>query len=145
MQMYIPEAIRFHISHTSHLWQKDNTMDATKKTLGRADRIGQQLGNYRLIGLLEQGKFSGSYLGEHTSSRQQVVVNVLQPMLADDLAQTFFQQTYALSQLTHPHILPVREAGRTEDHLPFLVFDSVPHITLQQLYPKGTAQPLARI
>jgi serine/threonine protein kinase len=120
-------------------------MDATKKTLGRAERIGQQLGNYRLIGLLEQGKFSGSYLGEHTSSKQQAVVNVLQLMLADDLAQSFFQQTYTLSQLTHPHILPIREAGRTEDHLPFLVFDSVPHITLQQLYPKGTAHPLTRI
>jgi eukaryotic-like serine/threonine-protein kinase len=103
------------------------------------------LGNYRLIGLLEQGKFSGSYLGEHISSKQQAVVNVLQLMLADDLAQSFLQQTYTLSQLTHPHILPIREAGRTEDHLPFLVFDSVPHITLQQLYPKGTTYPLARI
>ncbi|MBA2681374.1 MAG: protein kinase, partial [Ktedonobacteraceae bacterium] len=120
-------------------------MDATKKTVGSAERIGQQLGNYRLIGLLEQGKFSGSYLGEHITTRQQAVVNVLQPMLADDLAQSFLQQTYALGQLVHPHILSIREAGRTEDHLPYLVFDSVPHITLQKLYPKGTAQPLARI
>ena len=120
-------------------------MDATKKTVSRADRIGQQLGNYRLIGLLEQGKFAGSYLGEHTSSKQQAVVNVLQPMLADDLTPTFLQQTYTLGQLSHPHILPIREAGRTEEHLPFLVFDSVSHITLQQLYPKGSAQPLTRI
>jgi eukaryotic-like serine/threonine-protein kinase len=120
-------------------------MDATKKTLGSTERIGQQLGNYRLIGLLEQGKFSGSYLGEHISSKQQVVVNILQPMLANDLTQSFLQQTYILGQLTHPHILLVREAGRTEEHLPFLVFDSVPHITLQHLHPKGTAYPLARI
>ena len=143
--MQMLNTTRFHISHEATSEQGEDTMDATKKTLGRADRIGQQLGNYRLIGLLEQGKFSGSYLGEHTSSKQQAVVNVLQPMLADDLAQSFFQQTYSLNQLIHPHILPIREAGRTEDHLPFLVFDSVSHITLRQLYPKASAQPLTRI
>lgn len=120
-------------------------MDETKRTMSRVVRIGQQLGNYRLIGVLEQGKFSGSYLGEQSASRQQVVVEVLQPSLTEDLAQGFFQQTYRLSQLVHSHILHIREAGLTDDHLPFLVFDYIPHILLQQLYPKGNAQPLARI
>lgn len=120
-------------------------MDEIKRNISRAIRIGQQLGNYRLIGVLEQGKFSGSYLGEHITSKRQVVVNVLQPSLAEDLAKSFFQQTYMLSQLVHPHILHIREAGLTEDHLPFLVFDYIAHVPLQQLYPKGTAQPLARI
>ncbi|MBV9710857.1 MAG: protein kinase [Ktedonobacteraceae bacterium] len=120
-------------------------MDETKSNKNRAIRIGQQLGNYRLIGVLDQGKFSGCYLGERISSKQQIVVDVLQPSLAEDLAKSFFQQTYALSQLVHPHILHIHEAGLTEDHLPFLVFDYVVHVPLQQLYPKGTAQPLTRI
>jgi eukaryotic-like serine/threonine-protein kinase len=120
-------------------------MDEMKRNTRGVVRIGQQLGNYRLIGVLEQGKFSGSYLSEHISSRQQAVIEVLQPELTKELAQSFFQQTYRLSQLSHPHILPIREAGLTDDHLPFLVFDYVPHILLQQLYPKGTMQPLTRI
>ncbi len=120
-------------------------MDEIKRNISRAIRIGQQLGNYRLIGVLEQGKFSGSYLGEHISSKQQSVVNVLQPSLTEDLTKSFLQQTYMLSQLVHPHILPIREAGLTEDHLPFLVFDYIAHVPLQQLYPKGTVQPLARV
>jgi eukaryotic-like serine/threonine-protein kinase len=120
-------------------------MDEIKRNTRGVVRIGQQLGNYRLIGVLEQGKFSGSYLGEHISSKQQAVIEVLQPALTKDLAQSFFQQTYKLSQLSHPHILPIREAGLTDDHLPFLVFAYVPHILLQQLYPKGTMQPLTRV
>ncbi len=90
-------------------------MDGTKRNSDRAIHIGQQLGNYRLIGVLEQGKFAGSYLGEHISSKQQVAVNVLQPKLADDLTKSFLQQTYIFSQLTHPHILSIREAGLTEE------------------------------
>ena len=46
------------------------------------DRTGQQLGTYRLIRLLGQGEFADVYLAEHTPSKKQVTLKVLQTQLA---------------------------------------------------------------
>lgn len=43
-----------------------------------ADRIGQQLGNYRLIRLLGQGGFAEVYLGEHVYLKTSAAIKVLQ-------------------------------------------------------------------
>jgi len=42
-----------------------------------AERIGQQLGNYRLIRLLGEGSFANVYLGEHTHLDTQAAIKVL--------------------------------------------------------------------
>ena len=42
------------------------------------DRVGQQLGNYRLLRLLGQGGFADVYLGEHMYLRTQAAIKVLQ-------------------------------------------------------------------
>jgi len=39
-----------------------------------ADRVGQQLGNYRLIQLLGQGYFADVYLGEHIHLNTQAAI-----------------------------------------------------------------------
>ena len=41
-----------------------------------ADRVGQQLGNYRLIRLLGQGGFAEVYLGEHMRLGMQAAIKV---------------------------------------------------------------------
>ncbi len=47
-----------------------------------ADRVGQQLGNYRLTRLIGQGGFGEVYLGEHVYLRTQAAIKVLQVRLA---------------------------------------------------------------
>src|SRR5215471_11074401 len=51
------------------------------------DRIGQQLGNYRLISLLGKGGFANVYLGEHVFLKTQAAIKLLQMKVAaaDDL------------------------------------------------------------
>ncbi len=40
------------------------------------DRVGQQLGNYRLVCLLGEGAFAEVYLGEHVHLGRQVAIKV---------------------------------------------------------------------
>src|ERR671923_39249 len=46
-----------------------------------ADRVGQQLGNYRLIQLLGQGGFAEVYLGEHIHLKTLAALKVLSACL----------------------------------------------------------------
>ncbi len=46
------------------------------------DRVGQQLGNYRLISLLGRGSFAEVYLGEHVYLETQAAIKVLHTQLA---------------------------------------------------------------
>jgi len=43
-----------------------------------ADRVGQQLDDYRLIRLLGAGNFGEVYLGEHIHYQTQVAVHFIQ-------------------------------------------------------------------
>ena len=45
-------------------------------------RVGQQLGNYRLLRLLGAGGFAEVYLGEHVYLNTQAAIKVLQTRLA---------------------------------------------------------------
>jgi serine/threonine protein kinase len=47
------------------------------------ERLGQQLGNYRLIRLLGEGGFAEVYLGEHVYLKTQAAVKVLQVLVMD--------------------------------------------------------------
>ena len=47
------------------------------------DRVGQQLGNYRLVRLLGRGGFAEVYLGEHLRFNQQTAIKVLHTYLTD--------------------------------------------------------------
>jgi hypothetical protein len=47
-----------------------------------ADRIGQQLGNYRLTRLLGEGGFAQVYLGEHIHLGTEAAIKVLTTRLS---------------------------------------------------------------
>ena len=52
-----------------------------------ADRVRQQLGNYRLIRLLGKGGFAEVYLGEHLYLKNRAALKVLRASLADEDAE----------------------------------------------------------
>ena len=48
------------------------------------ERLGQQLGNYRLIRLLGEGGFAEVYLGEHVYLKTQAAVKVSELVTEND-------------------------------------------------------------
>src|SRR5205085_3734018 len=109
-----------------------------------ADRVGEQLGNYRLTRLLGQGGFAEVYLGEHVYLKTLAALKVLETELSEQDAANFVQEAQTLARLSHPHIVRVLDFA-VEDGTPFLVIEYAPHGTLRQRYPKGTCLPLEMI
>jgi predicted ATPase/DNA-binding CsgD family transcriptional regulator len=100
-------------------------------------RVGQQLGNYRLMQLLERGNFAEVYLGTHIYLNTQAAIKVLHGELAHQDMEGFLTEARTIARLRHPHIVQVLDFG-VEDMTPFLVMDYAPGGNLRELHPKGT-------
>ncbi|HEY4036087.1 MAG TPA: serine/threonine-protein kinase, partial [Ktedonobacteraceae bacterium] len=101
------------------------------------ERIGQQLGSYRLVHLLGQGGFADVYLGEHIHLQTLAAVKVLQMRLVGSNLEQFRNEARTIASLIHPHIVRVLDFG-VENGVPFLVMEYAPHGALRQAYPAGT-------
>ena len=104
-------------------------------------RVGQRLGNYRLIQLLDKGAFAEVYLGEHVYLQNYAAVKILLTSFNDKEKQHFLSEAQTLARLTHPNIVQVREFA-VERGIPFLAMDYAPAGSLQQRYPKGSSLSL---
>src|SRR5579885_96012 len=108
------------------------------------DYSGLRLGNYQLERLLGQGGFADVYLGTHVYLKTQVAIKVLQTRLTGEDVDAFLNEARTIASLVHPHIVRVLDSG-IENSLPFLVMDYAPHGTLRRLFPRGVAQPPAKL
>jgi peptide/nickel transport system substrate-binding protein len=108
------------------------------------DRVGQQLGNYRLVSLLGQGGYAEVYLGQHVRFKQQTAIKVLHAHLSEQEAQHFQQEAETIATLAHPGMIRVLDFD-VQEGLPFLVMDYAQGGSLRQRYPKGSLVPLPMI
>ncbi len=108
------------------------------------DRVGQQLGNYRLVTLLGQGGYAEVYLGQHVRLNLQAAIKVLHTHLTDREAAHFQQEAETIATLVHPSIVRIFDFD-VLDGVPFLVMDYAPNGSLRQRYPKGTVVPFPQI
>ena len=108
------------------------------------DRVGQQLGNYRLIHRLGEGGFAEVYLGEHVYLKTQAAVKVLLVRLAGDSLEDFLTEARTVAGLKHPHIVRVLDFG-VDSNTPFLVMDYASKGTLRQYHPRGSRVPLKSV
>jgi WD40 repeat protein len=106
-----------------------------------ADRVGQQLGNYRLLRLIGQGGFGEVYLGEHVYLQRQAAIKVLSVRLEKEDMEGFLNEARTIARLEHPNIVQVLEFG-VESGIPFLVMSYAPNGTLRQRHPRGTTLPI---
>jgi serine/threonine protein kinase/tetratricopeptide (TPR) repeat protein len=108
------------------------------------DRVGQQLGNYRLLRLLGRGGFAEVYLGEHRYLKSHAALKVLRTQLTDEDAHQFVQEAQLLASLSHPHIVRILDFA-VQEGMPFLVMEYAPGGTLRTRHPKQTQLTLEMI
>jgi serine/threonine protein kinase len=109
-----------------------------------ANRVGERLGNYRLVRLLGQGGFAEVYLGEHVYLNTQAAVKVLHTQLTGSEKDKFQAEARTVAHLKHPNIVQVREFGIDGD-VPFLIMSYAPNGNLRQRHPLGKPLPLPTI
>ena len=107
-------------------------------------RLGQQVGNYRLVRQIGHGGFADVYLGEHRYLKSYAALKVLQVSLSDEDVQRFLTEAQTLVRLRHPHIVRVLEYA-VERGTPVLVMDYAPGGTLRDRHPRGSVLSLAVI
>jgi serine/threonine protein kinase len=99
------------------------------------NRVGQQLGNYRLTRLLGQGGFADVYLGEHIHLNTQAALKVMQMRLVGTNLEEFRNEARTIATLNHPNIISILDFGQ-EEGIPFLVMEYASNGSLRQLYPR---------
>src|SRR5438876_1831285 len=105
------------------------------------DRVGQQLGNYRLLTLLGKGSFAEVYLGQHLGFNQQAAIKVLHTHLTGKEAEHFQREAETIAALAHPGVVRVFDFD-IEESMAFLVMEYAPNGTLRRRHPKGEVVPL---
>jgi outer membrane protein assembly factor BamB len=106
------------------------------------NRIGQQMGGYRLLSLLGRGSFGTVYLAQSTPQQQPVALKLLQmPLSSQEEFKSFLNEARTM-RLQHPHIVPLLDFGTSREDLPYLVMEYLPGGTLRDRYPRGTRLPL---
>lgn len=108
------------------------------------ERVGQQLGNYRLIRYLGEGGFAAVYLGEHIELGTKAAIKLLHLHLGNEDITSFRNEARTVAHLSHPHIVRVFDFD-TQAGIPYLVMDYAPFGTLRERYPRGTKLPLSTV
>ena len=82
-------------------------------------RVGSDLAGYRIESLLGWGGMSVVYLAEDLRLKRKVALKLLEAGLARDASfrDRFLYESELAASIDHPNIVPIYEAGRTEDLL----------------------------
>ncbi len=112
--------------------------------MAQRDRIGQQLGNYRLTRLLGHGGFAEVYLGEHTFLGTMAAIKILRMQVTENDIAQFQQEARLLASLKHPSIVRILDFG-IDMQTPYLVMEYAPNGTLRTRHPKGSSLPISTV
>ena len=104
------------------------------------DKIGQQIGNYRLVSLLGSGGFTEVYLGRHVHRQHlQAAIKILHTKPGRIYQKWFLLLAETIASLKHPHIIRIIDFGiERADNTPYLIMDYAPGGTLRARHPKGS-------
>jgi serine/threonine protein kinase len=82
-------------------------------------RVGTELAGYRIEALLGFGGMSVVYLAQDLRLNRKVALKLVASSLAEDEAfrDRFLRESQLAASIDHPNIVPIYEAGATEDLL----------------------------
>jgi serine/threonine protein kinase len=107
-------------------------------------RIGTELGGYRILEQLGRGGTSVVYRAEHVRLGRQAALKLLSPGLGDaDFSDRFLRESRLAASLDHPNIVPVYDAGE-EDGLLYIAMAYVEGTDLKTLVTHEGPLPLGR-
>jgi protein kinase-like protein len=107
-------------------------------------RIGTELGGYRIVEQLGRGGTSVVYRAEHVRLGRPAALKLLSPGLGEnDFAERFMRESRLAASLDHPAIVPVFDAGE-EDGLLWIAMACVEGTDLKTLLAEEGSLPPRR-
>jgi serine/threonine protein kinase len=105
-------------------------------------RVGTELAGYRIESLLGWGGMSVVYLAEDLRLKRRVALKLLATRLAGDetFRERFLRESELAASIDHPNIVPIFEAGATEELL-FIVMRYVEGRDLRERLRHGPLGP----
>jgi WD40 repeat protein len=105
-------------------------------------RVGTELAGYRIESLLGFGGMSVVYLAEDQRLKRKVALKLLAAGLAEDesFRDRFLRESELAASIDHPNIVPIYEAGTTEDLL-FIAMRYVEGRDLKRRLQRGRLDP----
>jgi len=107
-------------------------------------RIGTELGGYRIVEVLGRGGTSVVYRAEHVRLGRAAALKLLVPGLGEaDFTERFLRESQLAASLDHPSIVSVYDAGET-DGLLYIAMACVEGSDLKSLVAREGPLPLRR-
>jgi WD40 repeat protein/tRNA A-37 threonylcarbamoyl transferase component Bud32 len=105
-------------------------------------QVGSELAGYRIESLLGSGGMSVVYLADDLRLKRRVALKLLAPELAEDesFRDRFLRESELAASIDHPNIVPIYEAGTTEDIL-FIAMRYVEGSDLKERLQRGRLDP----
>ena len=107
--------------------------------------IGTVLAGYRIEGLIGRGGMSAVYRAEHVHLGKTVALKILSPALAqdEDFRERFLRESRIAASIEHPNIIPIFDAGETDDRL-YIAMRYVDGLDLKQVIQRDGPLSLGR-
>lgn len=96
---------------------------------------GQIFGPFKVVKSIGHGGMGSVYLGERADNEyhQQVAIKIFPALFAQQQnGRSLNSEAQALASLSHPNIVPVLDAGRTDDNLMYIVMRLVEGLPLNE-------------
>ena len=103
------------------------------------ERVGNVLGNYRLLELIGQGGMGCVYMAEHIKLGRQVALKLLRADHAErrDAVARFFQEARAVNKIRHRNIVDVTDFVELDDGTTFIIMELLDGMSLGKLSRSG--------
>ena len=115
--------------------------------LPAGERVGSQIGRYKLLEQIGEGGMGIVFVAEQTEPvRRRVALKIIKPGLdSRQVIARFEAERQALAMMDHPHIAKVLDAGATDAGRPYFVMELVRGLPITDYCDKARLDPLKRL